>query len=216
MEHAAELIAAPLARLGIDAGPQALAIAHRCGCQPIVLLRFGECLLERLDQVHHVANRDRLAVRVTPIDVVEVFKGPGVEEEIWDVALGNFQGNEKGFVLFAALLLEFASRGPGAVIEEAERCVLERLRDFDPDLTWLTSRDDAHAEIAAHLRDLADRHLLVRHGDADHPAYALALPAPPADPAPQELARRGAGPSPRRPPGPQGGAGPRGCCRRRS
>src|SRR5262249_2987673 len=56
--EAADLIAGPLARLGIDASDAAPAIAYRCGYQPAVLLRFGERLLDLLDDRHpDVAER---------------------------------------------------------------------------------------------------------------------------------------------------------------
>jgi hypothetical protein len=175
-EQAAALIAGPLARLGIDAGQQALAIAHRCGFQPIVLLRFGQVLLERMDQLHPASTRLSKEVKVTAEDVVEVFKDTGVQDEIRDMVLGNFQGNDRGLAVFWAMLREFNGRSPGATLEEPEQRVLQQLAALDPHRRWLASEDDPLTVLAAQLRDFADRHLLVRHGPADQPAYALKFP----------------------------------------
>src|SRR5262249_32948892 len=68
-DESAQLVAGPLARLGIDASEQADAVAFRCGCQPAVLLRFGEKLLERLE-----ARRGRHEnLTVSADDVAETF-----------------------------------------------------------------------------------------------------------------------------------------------
>src|SRR5262249_3318223 len=172
VEQAAALIAGPLARLGIDASRQALAIAHRCGCQPIVLLRFGQVLLERLDQLWPSNVRLSTKVQVTAEDVVEVFKDPRVQDEIWDMVLGNFQGNERGHAVCAALVREFVGRSPGAVLAEPEQRVLAQLDALDPQRRWLANQDDDPlAVLAGELRDLTARHLLVRHGSADQPGY---------------------------------------------
>ncbi len=174
--EAAALIAGPLARLGIDAGEQALAIAHRCGCQPIVLLRFGQCLLERLDQNYPSSARHGAAVKVTAEDVVEVFKSPRVQDEIHEMVLGNFQGNERGGAVFAALLAEFGGRGPGAALYEPEPQILARLDEKGPERNWLGPEEDPYHALNAELRDLVDRHLLVRKSEGDRTGYALKFP----------------------------------------
>ncbi len=77
-EVAASLVAAPLARLGIDVSAQADAIAFRCGYQPAVLLRFGEELLRHLEARHGYQE----GVAVTAEDVNATFHQRAVQDEI--------------------------------------------------------------------------------------------------------------------------------------
>src|SRR5262249_14558379 len=122
-EEAAELIAGPLARLGIDASAQADSIAFRCGYQPAVLLRFGEALLYRLEGRYGYSEGRTVSAE----DVAETFHAPAVQDEIRMVVSYNFQGNFLGRAVFAALLLEFAGLPPGQPLRHADEAVLDRL-----------------------------------------------------------------------------------------
>ena len=107
-DEAADLIAGPLARLGIDAADVAPAVAYRYGYQPAVLLRFGERLLELLDGQHpDVADRGHVVV--TTAHVREVFDQQAVQDEIRTVVRNNFHGNDAGQAVFSATLLAFAT-----------------------------------------------------------------------------------------------------------
>lgn len=171
---AADLIARPLARLGIDASDQARAIAYRCGFQPAVLLRFGQHLLTRMSEIHPALRRDQSPIVVTPADVSEVFDSDAVRTEIVQVTKNNFQGNEAGEIVHALVLLEFVSLPPGRALEDAGRTVLASLeRLSDGDVGWFVPEGStAEAEIAHHLRDLVDRQLLVPRNEG----HALRFP----------------------------------------
>ena len=127
---AATLVAAPLARIGIDASAQADAIAFRCGYQPAVLLRFGEELLRHLEARHGYQE----GVTVTAEDVNATFHQRAVQDEIRLGVRNNFWGNPFGQMVFAALLLELAALPPGQGLRNAADTVLRRLRIFDPDV----------------------------------------------------------------------------------
>jgi hypothetical protein len=172
-EEAADLVAGPLARLGIDATAQADAIAFRCGYQPAVLLRFGEALLARLEG-RYGYSEGRL---VSAEDVAETFHQPAVQDEIRMVVNYNFQGNSLGQAVFAALLLELARLPPGQQLRHADEAVLARLRLIDPDTAWLQAGDNSErGQIASQLSDFVKRQLVVErqlHGEV---AYALKFP----------------------------------------
>ncbi len=172
-DEAVDLIAGPLARLGIDATAQADAIAFRCGYQPAVILRFGEELLRRLEGRY--GYREGLVVSAE--DVAETFHQQAVQDEVRMVVSYNFQGNALGRAVFAALLLELAALPPGRELLQADEKVLERLRAIEPDLSWLPADENsARGQVAGQLKDFVKRQLVVerqRHGE---PAYALRFP----------------------------------------
>jgi hypothetical protein len=177
-QDAADLIVRPLARLGIDARPQARSIAHRCGYQPAVLLRFGEQLLAHLEGTHPAHRRDQAPVEVGPDDVATVFDGDRVRAEIVQVVRNNFQGNDVGEVVHAVMLLEFLSLPPGRALADAGAAVLQNLRRLsDEDLRWFTPEGSTpEAEVAHHLRDLVERQLLVARREGTSEAHALRFP----------------------------------------
>jgi hypothetical protein len=159
---AAELVAGPLARLGIDASEQASAIAHRCGYQPAVILRFGEQLLKRLDDRYPRNARDKMRIAVTAEDVGQTFEAEAVQQEIRTVAKNNFQGNDVGRVVFGALLREFIASGPTAGLDNVEELLANRLRELSgEDLSWLQSEGvTIRDRLRGQLDDLLARQLL--------------------------------------------------------
>lgn len=176
LDEGARLIAGPLARMGIDASAQATTIAHRCGCQPVVLLRFGELLLKHLEGRYAPTQRDHVVV--TAADVAAVFNEEPVREEIRVVVRNNFQDSPRARVVFSALLGVFAQHAPGDGIPEADRLVTERLRAIDGDLAWLHPAPEAQIlEVQRLLKDFAARELvLIRRGADGQPACYLRFP----------------------------------------
>jgi len=173
---AVALVAGPLARLGIDASEKASLIAWRSGYQPVVLLRFGEKLLE------HLASRNRFdlagaKVEVGVDDVAIAFDSEAVKEEIRNVTAGNFQGNNVAQVVFDTLLLEFYEAPHGAAIEDAAARIVERLKKIGGDLNWL-HRDESSAmdEVTRHIRTLVDRRLIIPEHNRGGSAYSLKFP----------------------------------------
>lgn len=159
-QDAADLIAGPLARLGIDASEQAFAIAHRCGCQPAVLMRFGEVLLDRL------ASLDTPATQRPPVrslDVTAAFEDRRVQETIQRVVWNNFQSNDRAAVVFGALLQLFSEQPPGSGLEDAVEGLREELGRLGVKLP--DAADEARSFLRAQLRVLAERELLVQEGD---------------------------------------------------
>ncbi|MFO0610773.1 MAG: hypothetical protein U0324_46860 [Polyangiales bacterium] len=162
-DDAADLVARSLARLGVNCKRQMRAIAHRCGHQPAVLLRFGECLLARLEQRFPIATRDREGVEVSDEDITVTFEDDRIQDEIRTVVRNNFQGNPVGRVVFGAVLAAFLRLPPGHALIDAVDEVLDLLRALsDGDLRWLGEGDaSARGEIRMRLRDLVERQLLV-------------------------------------------------------
>ncbi len=174
-EEATQLVAGPLARFGIDASQSAPAIAYRCGYQPAVLLRFGEKLLQHMEQTRADTHRDWVVVQ--PDDVAVTFNHSDIHEEIRTVVRNNFQGNPRGRVVFFTLILEFAELAPAAGLDDAPRRLLERLRRIHPDTSWL-QRDESSAlgELTRQLRDFHDRQLVVGRPEASGQVYYLKFP----------------------------------------
>ena len=172
--EAAELIAGPLARLGIDASVEANTIAFQCGYQPAVIVRFGQQLLQHLDATLTPAQRERPVI--TPEHVAHVFQSSAVQEEIRKIVWNNFPGNLFGKVVFAALLLEFGGLPPGAALDDAPQQVLSRLRNIEPQfLTTDTARGAPFDRIARELREFVDRSLIVAVSATDQ-SYQLRFP----------------------------------------
>ncbi len=180
-QEAADLVSGPLARLGIDATEQAPAIAHRCGYQPAVILRFGERLLSYLDERYPGETRDRARISVTGEDVAQIADDDAVIQEIRTIARNNFQGgNDAGRIVFGALLAEFLAAGAAARLEHPEELLLERLTSLSGDtaLGWLrTDGGNVRDELRHQLEDLVERQMLTKHprpGAA--PEYSLRFP----------------------------------------
>lgn len=156
---AARLISGPLSRLGINATSEAASIAYRCGYQPAILVRFGQQLLEHLDNTLTPAKREGVAI--SPEQVAAVYQSPAVQQEIRTIVWNNFQGNPFGQIVFAALLLEFARMPPSAALDDAPTRVLERLRGLVPGFLSDESIDGPAVDrIARTLRDFVDRSLI--------------------------------------------------------
>lgn len=179
--EAADLVSGPLARLGIDATEQAPAIAHRCGYQPAVILRFGERLLAYLDERYPGEARDRARITVTGEDVAQIAEDDAVVQEIRTIARNNFQGgNEAGRIIYGALLAEFLAAGAAARLEHPDELLFERLTSLSGDagLGWLrTDGSSVRDELRHQLEALVERQLLTkhpRHGAA--PEYSLRFP----------------------------------------
>lgn len=160
--EAASLIAGPLARLGINAGAQAAAIAYRCGYQPAVLLCVGRRLLARIRAQEEMLNDvSRDGVEATEQHVLDIFSEREVQDEICNVVEGNFESAHRQKAVFAALVLELLELPPGRGLSSAAEHVLRRLRLVDPDSSWLDRDDDAaRAQIGLFLDNFKDRHLV--------------------------------------------------------
>lgn len=162
-EDASKLAGGPLARIGIDASDEAASIAHRCGYQPAVILRFTERLLERLEKSVPHAVRERTVTRVTAEDTAAIFEDELFQREIRQVVENNFQSNARGRIVFGALIAEFLRAGPRAGIEHAEERVVARLEGLSgaEDLAWLGPEGrSARDEVQRHLGDFAERQLV--------------------------------------------------------
>lgn len=177
---AIDLIGRPLARIGVDASEQAPAIAHRCGYQPAVLLRFGEQLLRVLDRSARSQDRTRAVTVVREDDVIQTMEGEPVQEEIRTVVKNNFQGNRAASLIFAILLREFLDSGPGHAIEAPEEVVLERIRSYSgDDLRWLSPRSGgAGPEVVRILKDLVERQLVAERREGPGRPRALLMKFP--------------------------------------
>jgi hypothetical protein len=170
-----DLVAGPLARLGIDLAEQTRVVSWMCGYQPAVLLKFGQELLRYLNEKYPPTQREHVVV--TAEDVALVFNRDGVREEIRTVVRNNFQDNRRGLLVFLALLLEFAELPPGEGIDDVPGRILERLRAIEPDLSWLERQEgSALGEIAHRLRDLVARQLLVERRGPAGSVYHLRFP----------------------------------------
>lgn len=179
-DEAAVLVAQPLARLGIEARRQMRSIAHRCGYQPAVLLRFGECMLAHLEQRFPIAAREQDAVEVSDEDVALTFEDERIQEEIRTVVGNNFQGNPVGLVVFGAVLMAFLRLPLGHSLSDASGTVLAILRELsDGDLGWLGQGEGLALDvIRVHLRDLVERQLLIERRTPGRFEAALALRFP--------------------------------------
>lgn len=175
-EHAASLIAGPLARLGIDATNQAADIAHRCGYQPAVLLKFGRVLLEILGAEHQKEWTKTLTV--SPHHVSRAFNHPSVREEIRTIVRNNFQGYPEGSVTFNMILAVFSRFSPGATLHNLPERLLEQKNNTKELASKLQSQDEESTlgRFTVILNDLVQRHLLVeeRHGSSS--LYRLRFP----------------------------------------
>ncbi len=154
---AQHLVAGPLARMGINAQDLAPVIAFRCGFQPAVILRFGDCLVQKLSGER---GRD---MTVTADDVHAVLEARPVEDEIRAVILNNFQDDNVNNIVFTALLIAFQQSGSGGGLPESEIAdkMLDVLRTVSADLSWLTQLNADHqAHIRSCLRNFETRKLI--------------------------------------------------------
>ncbi|MBI4863630.1 MAG: hypothetical protein HY815_25730 [Candidatus Riflebacteria bacterium] len=174
-EEAVSLIAGPLARMGVDCLDQAPSIAHRCGYQPAVLLKFGAQLIRQLVDRRVGGFREQL--QVTPEDVLATFESKVVQDDIRSIVKQNFQGNDAGWIIFSALLLEFSDLAPRAGLTDAASRVLDRLKHVDPDTGWLqTDEGSSLGKINAYLRDFVERRLLVERVERGASSHFLRFP----------------------------------------
>ena len=158
-EEAVRLIEGPLARLNIDAREQAPAIARRCGNQPAVLLRFGETLLQHLQEHHSRFLREK--VTVTSKDVADVFNSERVQGEIRTIVSNNFHGDPLGAVIWTALLVRLRRVPPGMWLDRAAEEVLDQIKQAKADLGWLSEIDpDQTPAIVDRLQDFKARQLI--------------------------------------------------------
>ena len=154
---AQNLIAGPLARMGINAQDLAPVIAFRCGFQPAVILRFGDRLVQKLSGER---GRD---MAVTADDVHAVLEDRLVEDEIRAVILNNFQDDNVNNIVFTALLIAFQQIGSGGGLPDSEIAdkMLDVLSKVNADLSWLTQLNADHqAHIRSCLRNFETRKLL--------------------------------------------------------
>lgn len=174
--EAIQFIQGALARIGVDIAEHAEFIARRCGLQPAILIQFGRSLLRRLEIGEHRRSlRQKMDeyIAVTSDDVEQTFTDSSIIEEIRTVVSNNFQGNRVGGVIFDALLLAMQELSPGFGLLDAPRRILEKIREIEPDLSWLTRIDPTpESEIKRNLRDFMERELLIEDKDG----YRLRFP----------------------------------------
>jgi hypothetical protein len=172
---AEDLVARPLARIGIDAEAHAASIAHRCGKQPAILLKYGQTLLRKLG----LAGGSRDGVTVTADAVSAAFHDHDVQSEIRMLVSMNFQGGHPlPRAVFWALVGEFARLPPGASLPDAPQRVVGVLTERSGSSLW--ERDDraAVARVRDALRELEGRQLVVQPLGLQHEAEAWALRFP--------------------------------------
>ena len=182
-KDAIDLVAGPLARLGVDVTAHGPSIAHRCGLQPAVLLRFGNVLLSDLAQRRLRGDLTR-TLQVSHLDIAKAFSQELVQDEIRAVARNNFQGNRNGFLVFNALLLVFAEDGPNSDILDLEDRIVECLGGSakPPDsVDWhelCEGFDTPAAFVRRKLDDFVERQLITRtrHVDSLRHSYRLRFP----------------------------------------
>lgn len=159
--EAIQFIQGALSRIGVDVTEHASFIARRCGFQPAILICFGKNLLNRL-QPRRSPYQLGEYIAVTADDVAETFNDSAVIEEIRTVVNNNFQGNRIGHAIFSALLLVMRELPPGFPLRNAPQQILDKLREIEPDLTWLRRIDPTpELKIKGNLRDFMDRQLLI-------------------------------------------------------
>ncbi len=159
-EEAVRFVRGSLARVGVDIGSHAPFVARRCGFQPAVLIRFGDCLLKRLKRSRVSAQRE--VIEVKQDDVVMTFNDPAVMDEIRTIVNNNFQGNRVGAVVFGAMLLALKDLAPGYTLRDGPAEVLAKIKEIDPDTGWLEEIDpSATSEIERNLQDFIERELVL-------------------------------------------------------
>jgi hypothetical protein len=172
-----ELLAGPLARMGIDLGEQTRVASWRCGYQPAVLLKFGREMLRHLDETHPVGKRDHIVV--TPEDVAHVFHSVAVRDETRTVVRNNFQGNRLGALVFDTLLMEFRDLPPGEGIRDAAERILRRLEQIDPDISWIQREHGRpQDEVNRLLADFVERELITRRRGKEDGSWTYFLRFP--------------------------------------
>ena len=182
-KDAIDLVAGPLARLGIDVTAHGPSIAHRCGFQPAVLLRFGDVLLTSVGRRRTRGDFTR-TIRVNHLDIAKTFAQEVVQEEIRAVARNNFQGNRTGFLVFNALLMVFATDGPNAQVEDLEDRIVDLLVGSDESsdsVDWsklCEGFDTPSAFVRRKLDDFVERQLVTRHRQVDTRRYRYRLRFP--------------------------------------
>lgn len=159
-DEAVGFVTGTLARIGVDIGDHGSYIARRCGRQPAVLIRFGEVLIKHLARAGFTLGRETL--RVTAAIVTAALTDQVVADEIRTVVANNFQGNRVGYAIFGATLLGLKDLAPGHALTDGPTQVLEKLKEIDSDLAWLTRIDASPtAVIERHLQEFIDRELLM-------------------------------------------------------
>lgn len=170
-EEAEQLIAGPLARIGVDVSSMAASIAHRCGFQPAILLKFGRALLDEVRK--DSAGFGRGGTLVEPMQVSRAFAQTLVQDEIRTVVMANFHGNPLAQVVFCATLLELSDLPAGAVLMDASDRVVRRIDEIAGGQRWTPPERNAGAFVEETLRELADRQLLDAGGRG---AFRLRIP----------------------------------------
>jgi hypothetical protein len=171
---AVELIAKPLARIGIDVANEADSIAFRCGYQPAVIIRFGLGLLEHLNRTR--SRQEAEHVQVNRQDIIDVFHSNPVQQAIQEACWLNFVGHAAGQLVFAALLMELKVRTPAAPIADVADALLKHVQDVEPSFNPNSVYEGSWADfVTQQLRELVDRSLLIQVGHRPV-AYRLRFP----------------------------------------
>ena len=147
LRDAAELLRAPLERLGVDLCGQERHMAYQCGYQPAILLECGVTLLKRISgRAPHV--------KVDAHQVSQALAAPDVRDEIRTITRANFHDNTRGLLVFTVLLLESNKLLPGQGLANAAQLVHQRLKELGVTLD--------QKKVAEVVRDLEARELLTQ------------------------------------------------------
>jgi hypothetical protein len=169
--EAENLVVGPLARIGIDAAAQGASIAHRCGYQPAILLRFGRALLDEIRK--DSSGFGRGGAKVDAGQVSRAYAHSAVQGEIRTVVMANFHGNPLAQVVFCAALLELTDLPPGTPLQDASDRIVRRIDDLGDGKVWTPADRSPQAFVEEILGELADRQLLIQSGRG---AYQLRIP----------------------------------------
>jgi len=171
-----ELVAAPLAKIGIDASDIADSVAFLCGYQPAIIHAFGRSLIESIEKrVPQIAgSRSRI-----PTDLADsIFNSIDVQSEIRNVTLNNFQDDLAARAVFLAAIDIFHERPAFEAIFDPVAEIYERLRIIGgDDMSWLGT-EDCRGRIDRLLSAFVERNLIipVKGGKSLAIGYALKFP----------------------------------------
>lgn len=171
-----ELVAAPLAKIGIDASGVADSVAFLCGYQPAIIHSFGRSLIESLDKrmARTPGSRPRISTELAD----SIFHSIDVQSEIRNVTLNNFQDDLAARAVFLAVIHAFHEMPAFEPIYDAVSDIIDRLQAIGgKDLSWLGS-EDPRGRIDRLLTAFVERNLLISVKDANSLASGYALKFP--------------------------------------
>ncbi|MCG5512326.1 ATP-binding protein [Ectothiorhodospira shaposhnikovii] len=171
-----ELVAEPLAKIGIDASEIADSVAFLCGYQPAIIHAFGRSLIESLDK--RIARKPGSRPRISTELADAIFHSIDVQSEIRNVTLNNFQDDLAARAVFLAMIHAFHEMPAFEPIYDAVSDVIDRLQSIGgEDLSWLGS-EDPRGRIDRLLTAFVERNLIIPVKDSNSLASGYALKFP--------------------------------------